>query len=92
MTVVIGVLTVAVVRVGVVTVTVVIGVLTATVTGVVGIGRVGRETVGSRSVVGDCGGAVSAVDEGTDAGVAAPPEPRVDARGALALRASAVLE
>ena len=54
MTVVIGVVTVVVVPMGAVTVTAVIGVLTvaATVTGDVGIGTVGRETVGTPTVEG----------------------------------------
>jgi hypothetical protein len=91
-TVVIGVVTVAAGPVGVVTVTAVIGVLTVadavTVTGDFGIGAVGTETVGSRSVAGtsDEGaddGTTLAVDERTDAGVATPPEPCVEAGAAL---------
>lgn len=89
MTVVIGVATVTVVLVGVVTATVVIGVLmvtvAATATGSVVTGGFGRETVGTLSVedIGD--GATSAVDERTDAGVASAVEPCVDARTALGL-------
>ena len=81
MTVVIGVVTAAVVPGGVVTVTAVIGVPTVTaattVTGSVGIGSVGTETVGIRSVEDDCDGdaAASAVDERTGSGVAARLEP-----------------
>ena len=98
MTVVIGVVTAAVVPVGVVTVTVATGVLTATVaatvTGGVGIGRVGRvgrETVGARSVVGDSVGATSAVDEATGACSASPPKTCLAAGTALTLAPPAVL-
>jgi hypothetical protein len=70
-TVVIGVVTVAVVSVGVVTVTVVIGVLTVTVAGNVGIVSVGGETLGTRSFEDNSDG-TSAVDERTGAGVASP--------------------
>ena len=53
MTVVIGVVTVAAVPVGVVTVAVVIGVLTVTVAAGTEIGSVGRDTVGTGRVEGD---------------------------------------
>ena len=87
MTVVIGVGTVNVVPVGVVTVTVAIGVLTVTAAGNVGIERVGRERVGTRSVRGSGECAASAADEWTDAdaGVAPPPDPCVEAGAALTL-------
>ena len=92
---VIGVVTVAVVPVGVVTVPVATGVLTATVaatvTGGVGIGRVGRETVGARSVVGDGDGATLAVDEVTGACSASPPKTCLGAGTALTLAPPAVL-
>ena len=93
MTVVIGVGTVTVVPVGVVTVTVAIGVVTVTFAGNVGIDRVGRETVGSRSVDGSCECPPSAVDERTDAdaGVAPPPEPCVDTGSAFTLEPPAGL-
>ena len=100
MTVVIGVVTVAVAPVGVVTVTAVIGVLTvtvaATVAGDFGIGTVGRETVGSPSVEGTNvegagDGPTSAVDDRTDAGVATPPEPCDDASAAFTAEAPAAL-
>jgi hypothetical protein len=91
-TVVSGVVTVAVVPVGVVMVTAVIGVLTvtvaATVAEAVGIGSVGRETVGTRSSDGDSDGAgASTVDERTDA-----REPCVDAGPAFTLKPSVVTE
>jgi hypothetical protein len=82
-TVVIGVVTVAVVSVGMVTVTAVTGVLTVTVAGEAAVGGVGRETVGSGSVEGGRDGAASAVDERTTAGVVAPSGPCVDV-GAVA--------
>ena len=93
MTVVIGVGTVNVVPVGVVTVTVAIGVLTVTAADNVGMESVGRETVGTRSVRGSSECAASAVDERTDAdaGVAPPPDPRVDAGAALTLESPAGL-
>ena len=69
MTVTIGVVTVVVGSVGVVTVTVVIGVLTVTVVGTVGIGTAGKETVGNSEGV-----AASAVDVPRDVGFASPPE------------------
>ena len=59
MTVVIGVVTVTVVPSGTVTVAVVIGVLAVRVAGDVGIGKLGRETVGTGSV-----------DDNSDAAVA----------------------
>jgi hypothetical protein len=90
-TVVIGVVSVAVVPVGVVAVTVAIGVLTVTVAGDVGIGSVGNETVGTRSVAGNSDGSTWAVDERTDAGAASPPEPSVGAGPAVALEPPAVL-
>jgi hypothetical protein len=90
-TVVIGVVTVAVVPVGVVTLTVVIGVVTVTVPPTVEIGSVGRETVGTTSVEGNSDCAASAVDEGTDAGVAAPVGPCVGAAAALAVEPPNVL-
>ena len=93
--VVIGVVTVAVVPVGVVTVTAVIGVLTvtvgATVAGDVGMCSLGRETAGTRSVEGNSNDGASAVDERTDAGVASPLEPCFDAGTALTLERLAVL-
>ena len=89
MTVVTGVVTVAVVSVGVVTVTVVIGVLTVTVPPTVEIGSVGRETVGTTIVEGNSDGAASAVDEGRDA--ASPVGPCVGARAALAVKPPNVL-
>lgn len=92
MTVVIGVVTVAVVPGGVAKVMVVIGVLTVTVAGNVGIGSVGRDTVGTRSVEGNSDGAASAVDERTDAGVATPLEPCVEAGAALPLEPPAALK
>jgi len=88
-TVVIGVVTVAVVLVGVVTVTAVIGVLMVTVAGDVGIGSGGTETVGSWSVEGNSDAAASAVEERTDAGVVSPLEPCV---AAPILEPPAVLE
>lgn len=92
MTVVIGVLTVAVAPVGVVTDTVVSGVPTVTVVGEVGIGSVGRETVGTGSVEGSSGDVVAAVEERTDAGgVACWPEACVGAGTALALVLPAAL-
>ena len=91
MTVVIGVVTVAVVPVGAVTVTDVIGVLTvtvaATVTGGVGIGT---ETVGTPTVEGSSDNAPAVVDEPMVAGVAsAPLKPCVTA---LTLEPPAVLK
>ena len=78
----IGVVTVAVVPVGVASVTVVIGVLTltvaVTVTGNVGIGSVDRRAVLPR-------------DTRTGATVAAPPEPSVRAATAAAVGPSLVL-
>jgi hypothetical protein len=98
-TVVSGVVTVAVVPVGVVTVAAVIGVLTltvaATVAGNVGIDSVDRGTAGTRSIeVGSGGGGVIApvADERTEAGVASPLELCVDAGAALALERSVVLK
>jgi hypothetical protein len=80
-TVVIGVVTVAVVPVGAVTVTAVIGVLTVTVAatpaGDVGIGSVGRETAGTGSVEGNSDGAAAST---------------VDAWAALKLEPPAVLK
>ena len=75
MTVVIGVVTVAVVPVGMVTVTAVIGVLTvaATVTGDVGIGTVGTETFGSPTVEASGDDPPAVVDETAVAGVASSP-------------------
>jgi hypothetical protein len=91
-TVVIGVVTVAVVPVGVVTLTVVIGVLTVTVPPTVEIGSVGRETVGTTSVEGKSDGAtVPVVDEGTDAGVASPVGPCVGVGAGLAVAPANVL-
>jgi hypothetical protein len=76
-TVVIGVVTVAVVPVGAVTVTDVIGVLTvtvaATVTGDLGIGTAGTETVGTPTVEGSSDDAPAVVDEPMVAGVASAP-------------------
>jgi len=76
-TVVIGVVTVAVVPVGAVTVTDVIGVLTATVaatvTGDVDIATVGTETVGTPAVEGSSDDATAVVDEPMVAGVASAP-------------------
>src|SRR6476661_10766429 len=76
-TVVIGVVTVAVVPAGAVTVTDVIGVLTvtvaATVTGGVGIGTAGTETVGTPTVEGSSDDAPAVVDELMAADVASPP-------------------
>ena len=83
MTVVIGVVTVGVVSVGVVTLTVVIGVSIVTVTGDVGIGNAGGETVGPGSVEGSNDGADSAVDERTGSGVAPSLGPFVDSGTAL---------
>jgi len=88
-TVVIGVVTVTVVPVGTLTVAVVMGVLTVTV----GIGSVGRETVGNGSFGLDsvCV-TTSAVDETTDAGFAsAPEEACAGARAALVLEPPPVL-
>jgi hypothetical protein len=76
-TVVIGVVTVAVVPAGAVTVTAVTGVLTVTVAGDVWTGTAGRETFGTRSVVGEGDVATPAVDERTDAAVASPSDPCV---------------
>ena len=94
MTVVIGV--VAVRSIGVVTVAEMIGVLTvtvaATVTGDAGIGSVGRETAGTRSVEGNADAATSAVDERTDAGVASPPEPGADAGATLSVEPSVLFD
>ncbi len=96
MTVVIGVLTVAVVPVGVVSVTAVIGALTVTVAatcaGDVGIGSLGRETAGTRSVEGNSDGVVSTVDERANAGVASPLEPCFDAEAGLIPEPPAVLK
>lgn len=72
MIVVIGVVTVAVVPGGVVTVTPVIGVLMGTVAGDVGIDSVGTETVGTWSVEGETDGAPPAVDERIDCDGASP--------------------
>jgi hypothetical protein len=97
-TVVSGVVSVAVVPVGVVTVTAVIGVMTVTVAATVagndGIDSVDRGTAGTRSIEVDSGGGVIApvVDERTEAGVASPPELCVDAGAALALERSVVLK
>jgi hypothetical protein len=83
-TVVIGVVTVAVVLNGTVTVAVVIGVLAVTVTGGVRIGTLGRETVGT--------GSVEDSTDTDDGGAAAPPEPCVEGtRGPLVREPSAVV-
>jgi hypothetical protein len=82
-TVVIGVATVTVEPTEADTVAVVIGVLTptvaATVTGNVGVGSVGKETVGNRSARVDCGGGGGAVtfpvDDSTATRVASPVAP-----------------
>ena len=85
MTVVIGVVTVAAVPVGVVTVAVVIGVLTVTVAAGTEVGSVGRDTVGTGRVEGDSNDATTAaVDARTDSGAAFPPEPCDTAGAALA--------
>jgi hypothetical protein len=80
-TVAIGVVTVAVGTVGVVTVTAVTGVLTVTVTGAVGIGTAGNETLGT------CAGSevVAWTVEAGDDAVVGPPlaARRFDARTAL---------
>ena len=96
MTVATGVVTVAVLLVGVVTVTTVTGVLTvtfaATVTGDVVVGSRGRETVGSRSFWGEGDETTLVVDKRTDARVAAPAEPCLDAGTVLALESPVVLK
>jgi len=90
-TVVIGVVTVAVVPVGVVTVAVVIGVMTVTVAAGTEIGSVGRDSVGTGRLEGGSNDATTAaVDERADAGAATPPE-RCDIAGA-ALAAGIALE
>lgn len=88
MTVAIGVVTVAVGTVGVVTVTAVIGVLTVTVTGAVGIGTAGRVTPGSRAGSDVVAWAVDAWD---DSVVRSPLARRCCARASLFLEAPAGL-
>jgi hypothetical protein len=91
---VVGVVTVR--PIGVVTVAETIGVLTvtvaATVTGDDGVGSVGRETVGTRSVEGSTDATTSAVEERIDAGFASPVEPGVDAEDTLSVEPSAVFD
>ena len=85
MTVVIGVVTVNVVPVGVLTVTVVIGVLTATVAETGEVSVTGRETVGAGSTECSSDDVVArAVDATTAAGVAAVLDSRVDGPAARA--------
>jgi hypothetical protein len=90
-TVTIGVVTVAVVLVGRVTVTAVTGVLTVTLVATVGIGSAGRETVGTRSVEGNVEAVASALDEAAEAEVVSPPEACVDAPTALTVAPPAFL-
>lgn len=97
MTVVSGVVTVAVVTMGVVTVATVIGMMTvtvaATVVGNVGIGSVDRRTVGTRSIeVASESTTAWAVDERTGVGVASPLGPCVDVGAVLAPEPSLVLK
>ena len=80
MTVTSGVVTVAVVPRGIVTVAAVIGVVTVTVVGTVGMesvgretGSAGRDTVGSRRAEGDCDGGVASLVDGTDGTLAFEP-------------------
>ena len=83
MTVVSGVVTVAVVPGEMVTAIVVIGVLTVTVAATVP-GRVGMRSVDRRAVC-NC-------EERPDGGVASPPEPRDGARAAFASEPSVALD
>jgi hypothetical protein len=74
-TVVIGVVTVAVVPLGVDTVAVVIGVLTVTVADGTDVGSAGSDTVDTGRLEGESNDATTAaVDERTDAGTASLPE------------------
>ena len=83
MTVAIGVVTVAAGTVGVVTVTAVIGVLMVAVTGAVGIGTAGNETLGTRVRSDVVAGLVEAGDDAVGGSPLA--ERRFDARTALVL-------